>query len=156
LVENDRRSLGVTALIRLEKETRLFSDHWLISDHHLVFKLTTHFSSPAMSAENREAHSSSRALPFREGALGPAEIRRECPQFRILVIGKANAGKTTILRKVCNAEPDAKPIIYNANGNKVDRDLASVCHANFAALGQTNITLDSYRSCFGCLRFLDI
>jgi septin family protein len=96
-----------------------------------------------MSAENREAHSSSRALPFRDGALGPAEIRRQCPQFRILVIGKANAGKTTILRKVCNAEPDAKPIIYNAKGKRVDRGLANVCHGNFAGSGQTNTTLDS-------------
>ena len=72
-----------------------------------------------MSAESQEAHSSSDTLPFREGALGPAEIRRECPQFRILVIGKANAGKTTILRKVCDATPDTEPIIYDAEGKKV-------------------------------------
>jgi septin family protein len=85
-----------------------------------------------MSAENQEAHSSSDALPFRDGAFNPAEIRRQCPQFRILVIGKANAGKTTILSKVCNAEPDAKPIIYNAKGKKVKRDLADVCHGNLA------------------------
>jgi len=47
------------------------------------------------------------------------EIRAECPQFHILVIGKANAGKTTILRKVCNASPDVKPKIYDAEGNEV-------------------------------------
>ena len=85
-----------------------------------------------MSTANQEAQSPSDALPFREGALGPAEIRRECPQFRILIIGKANAGKTTILRKVCNAEPDAKPIIYDAKGKKVKRNLADVCHPNLA------------------------
>jgi len=89
--------------------------------------------------------SSSNALPFREGALGPEEIRRQCRQFRILVIGKANAGKTTILRKVCNAKPDAKPIVYDgegkklivndAEGKKVKRDLADVCHANFSVSG---------------------
>jgi len=86
--------------------------------------------------------SSSNALPFREGALGPEEIRRQCRQFRILVIGKANAGKTTILRKVCNVKPDAKPIVYDAEGEKlvvndaegkkVKRDLADVCHANLS------------------------
>ena len=84
-----------------------------------------------MSAENQAAYWSSDSLPFREGVLGPAEIRDECPQFRILIVGKANAGKTTILHKVCNAEPDAKPIIYDAQGKKVKRDLADVCHANF-------------------------
>ena len=105
-----------------------------------------------MSVDNQ---SSSNALPFREGALGPAEIRRQCPQFRILVVGKANAGKTTILRNVCNAKPDAKPIIYDAEGEKVvlndaegeklivkdaegkkvKRDLADVCHLNLRVSG---------------------
>ena len=91
-----------------------------------------------MSVNNQ---SSSNALPFREGALDPAEIRGQCPHFRILVIGKANAGKTTILRKVCNAKPDANPIVYDgegeklivsddAEGKKVKRDLPDVCHAN--------------------------
>jgi hypothetical protein len=109
--------------------------HWLISDHHLVSKLTVYFSSPPMSAYNQSSRNS---LPFREGALGPAEIRRECPQFRVLVIGKANAGKTTILRKVCNAKPDAKPIVYDGEGRKLIVDdaegkkvkLADVCHAD--------------------------
>jgi GTPase SAR1 family protein len=75
-------------------------------------------ASPAMSAANNEAQSSS-DLPVRQGALSAEQIRAECPQFRILIIGKANAGKTTILRKVCNAKPDAKPIIYDANGKEV-------------------------------------
>jgi len=73
-----------------------------------------------MSAANEESQSSNDALPFRQGALSAEEIRRECPQFRILIIGKANAGKTTILRKVCNAKPDAKPVIYDAEGKKID------------------------------------
>ena len=95
-----------------------------------------------MSVDNQ---SSSNALPFREGALGPEQIRDQCPQFRILVIGKANAGKTTILRKVCNAKPDEKPIIYDgkgkklivndAEGKKVKRDLADVCHLNLRVSG---------------------
>ena len=108
-----------------------------------------------MSADNQ---SSSNALPFREGALGPAEIRRECPQFRILIVGKANAGKTTILRKVCNAKQDAKPIVYDADGKEVivKRDLADVCHGNLAVLGQTNTALGPCGRCSGCVRFLDV
>ena len=108
-----------------------------------------------MSAENQEAQSSSDAPPFRQGALGPAAIRTECPQFRILIIGKANAGKTTILRKVCNAKPDAKPIIYDAEGNQVKRDLADVCLANLVVLGQPNTNLGYCASCSHCVRFLD-
>jgi septin family protein len=94
-----------------------------------------------MSAENQEAHLSSGALPFRDGALSAAEIRDRCPQFRILVIGKANAGKTTILRKVCNATPDAKPIIYDAEGKKivqeVSQESAKVCLESSHKLKQT-------------------
>ena len=39
-----------------------------------------------------------------------------CPHFRILVIGRANAGKTTILEKVCGVAKATKPIIYNKDG----------------------------------------
>ncbi|KAF8987211.1 hypothetical protein BDQ17DRAFT_1375340, partial [Cyathus striatus] len=35
--------------------------------------------------------------------------------FRILVIGRANAGKTTLLKRVCNTTED--PCIYDDNGN---------------------------------------
>ena len=90
-----------------------------------------------MSADNQ---SSSDTLPFREGALGPEEIRRQCPHFRILVIGKANAGKTTILRKVCNAKQGAKPIIRDAEGREVivKRNFTDVCHGNLVVSGQSN------------------
>ena len=74
-----------------------------------------------MPAESEYVQSSIDALPFRQGALSADDIRSECPQFRILIIGKANAGKTTILRKMCNAKPDAKPIVYDAEGNEVER-----------------------------------
>ena len=96
----------------------LYSESAVICDLHLVFILTVHSSAPAMSAVNKEIQLSSDALPFRQGAKDAAEIRAECPQFRILIIGKANAGKTTILRKVCNAKLDAKPITYAGEGNE--------------------------------------
>ncbi|KAJ7022649.1 GTP-binding protein, partial [Mycena alexandri] len=38
------------------------------------------------------------------------ELRRKCPHFRILVLGRANAGKTTLLKKVCESIED--PEIY--------------------------------------------
>ncbi|KAG2045564.1 hypothetical protein BDR06DRAFT_965642 [Suillus hirtellus] len=38
-------------------------------------------------------------------------------RFRVLIIGRANAGKTTILQKVCNTTNE--PEIYTAEGNKV-------------------------------------
>ena len=82
-----------------------------------------------MLAENEQAQSSSDTPQFRQGALDAAKIRAECPQFRILIIGKANAGKTTILRKVCNAKPDAKPVIYDGEGNEVR---PKVCPENLA------------------------
>ena len=89
-----------------------------------------------MSAANKEAKSSSDALPYRHGALDAEGIRVKCPQFRILIIAKANAGKTTILRKVCNAanvKPDAKPIVYDAKGKEVKVQLEKL-----ADLAKTN------------------
>ena len=42
-----------------------------------------------------------------------------CPHFCILVIGRANAGKTTILEKVCGVAKGTKPIIYDKDGEFV-------------------------------------
>ena len=43
----------------------------------------------------------------------------QCPYFRILVIGRANAGKTTILEKVCGVAKGTKAIIYGGSGKSV-------------------------------------
>ncbi|KAF8692076.1 hypothetical protein AX14_002633 [Amanita brunnescens Koide BX004] len=45
--------------------------------------------------------------------------RYRCPHFRILIIGRANAGKTTILEKVCGVAKGTKPIIYDKNGEQL-------------------------------------
>ena len=45
------------------------------------------------------------------------DLRRKCRHFRILVIGRANAGKTTLLKKVCNSVED--PEIFSPSGKKV-------------------------------------
>ena len=42
--------------------------------------------------------------------------RYRCPHFRILIVGRANAGKTTILEKVCGVAQGTKPIIYDQDG----------------------------------------
>ena len=44
-------------------------------------------------------------------------LRERFGQFRILVIGRANAGKTTILKKICDSTED--PEIYDAEGKQV-------------------------------------
>ena len=41
----------------------------------------------------------------------PYDLRAKYTRFRILVIGRANAGKTTILQRVCNTTED--PCIYD-------------------------------------------
>jgi ABC-type branched-subunit amino acid transport system ATPase component len=43
-----------------------------------------------------------------------------CPHFRILVIGRANAGKTTILEKVCGVAKGTHPIIICDKKGKLD------------------------------------
>ncbi|KAK7026313.1 GTP-binding protein [Favolaschia claudopus] len=46
------------------------------------------------------------------------DIRSKLSHFRILILGRANAGKTTILKKVCNSVED--PEIFNLRGKKID------------------------------------
>jgi len=45
------------------------------------------------------------------------EIRQKYKHFRILVIGRANAGKTTLLKRVCNTTEE--PCIYDEENNNL-------------------------------------
>ncbi|KAG2151497.1 hypothetical protein DEU56DRAFT_554206 [Suillus clintonianus] len=45
-------------------------------------------------------------------------LKRYFQRFRILIIGRANAGKTTILQRVCQTRDN--PEIYNRAGKKID------------------------------------
>ena len=47
----------------------------------------------------------------------PYDLRAKYTHFRILVIGRANAGKTTLLQRVCNTTED--PCIYDDDKNLV-------------------------------------
>jgi GTPase SAR1 family protein len=44
-----------------------------------------------------------------------------CPHFRILIIGRANAGKTTILERVCGVAKGTKPIIIHDKEGKLNK-----------------------------------
>ena len=41
-----------------------------------------------------------------QSTLEAAKLRAKYTHFRILVIGRANAGKTTLLKRVCNTKED--------------------------------------------------
>ncbi|KIJ91607.1 hypothetical protein K443DRAFT_685866, partial [Laccaria amethystina LaAM-08-1] len=45
-------------------------------------------------------------------------LRRRARRFRVLIIGRANAGKTTILQRVCNTTE--QPKIFNQSGHEID------------------------------------
>ena len=45
------------------------------------------------------------------------KVRQKFGRFRILIIGRANAGKTSILQKVCNTTEQAE--IFNSKGKRV-------------------------------------
>jgi GTPase SAR1 family protein len=50
-----------------------------------------------------------------------AELAKKAGRFRILIVGRANAGKTTILKKICNTTED--PEIHDGYGDKVIHNL---------------------------------
>ncbi|KAJ7501552.1 hypothetical protein B0H11DRAFT_1992123 [Mycena galericulata] len=45
-------------------------------------------------------------------------VRSSIRHFRILIIGRANAGKTTILKKVCNS--GVEPVVFSPSGERID------------------------------------
>ena len=45
------------------------------------------------------------------------DLRAKYTRFRILVIGRANAGKTTLLQRVCNTTED--PCIYDESNKNL-------------------------------------
>ncbi|KAF8179277.1 hypothetical protein K438DRAFT_1843131 [Mycena galopus ATCC 62051] len=55
---------------------------------------------------------------FSQRTLLLPHLRSKCPHFRILVVGRANAGKTTLLKKVCNSVED--PDIFTPDGDRLD------------------------------------
>ncbi|KAG1727214.1 hypothetical protein EDB19DRAFT_2028264 [Suillus lakei] len=65
-------------------------------------------SPPNVTSSNRESH-----LP---STVDSSKIRKKIGRFRIFIIGRVNAGKTTILQKVCNTQDN--PEIYNSAGEK--------------------------------------
>ncbi|KAJ8582918.1 hypothetical protein M405DRAFT_538626 [Rhizopogon salebrosus TDB-379] len=52
--------------------------------------------------------------------LSAQDVRNKFRRFRILVVGRAKAGKTTLLQKVCNTTEN--PEILDSKGNKIDAD----------------------------------
>ncbi|KAG6331337.1 hypothetical protein ID866_7753, partial [Astraeus odoratus] len=85
--------------------------------HHLSPPPLHDLDNMAMSAVEggltgpTDASSSFRMVKVRE------EFKR-IGRFRILVMGRANAGKTTILQRICNTTD--LPEIFDGNGNKMD------------------------------------
>ena len=68
--------------------------------------------------------------------MAPTEdLREKFGRFRILVVGRANAGKTTLLKRVCNTTE--KPEIFNRKGNKVIP--TSVGHQNHLTFNRDQI-----------------
>ncbi|KAJ8581427.1 hypothetical protein M405DRAFT_624002 [Rhizopogon salebrosus TDB-379] len=53
--------------------------------------------------------------------LSAQDVREKFKRFRILVVGRANAGKTTVLQKVCNTTEN--PLIFDSKGKKIDADV---------------------------------
>ena len=53
----------------------------------------------------------------------PDDIKKKIGRFRILVVGRANAGKTTLLQRVCNTTEN--PEVFDGAGGKVNTALCA-------------------------------
>ncbi|KAG2051852.1 hypothetical protein BDR06DRAFT_938403, partial [Suillus hirtellus] len=66
------------------------------------------------------------------------DLRRMIRRFRVLIMGRANAGKMTILQKVCNTAD--QPEIYDPNGKKVRVMICGIHPLTDAQCGNHDIT----------------
>ena len=64
------------------------------------------------------------------------KLRAKYSRFRILVIGRANAGKTTLLKRVCNTTED--PCIYDEDKNLVSHRLIVRSHSHHFFTNSSN------------------
>ncbi|KAL4063152.1 hypothetical protein J3A83DRAFT_1418018 [Scleroderma citrinum] len=77
-------------------------------------------SLPPRESEQR-ASGSAEASTENKLRLDPMKVREHFDhvgRFRILVIGRSNAGKTTLLQRVCNTSE--LPEVFNTKGEKID------------------------------------
>jgi len=65
-----------------------------------------------------------------------AKLRAKYTRFRILVIGRANAGKTTLLKRVCNTTEE--PSIYDKDKNLVSYRLIVISHSHRFFINSSN------------------
>ncbi|KAJ8582213.1 hypothetical protein M405DRAFT_831065 [Rhizopogon salebrosus TDB-379] len=66
------------------------------------------------------------------------DVRAKLKRFQILVVGRASAGKTALLRKVYDAT--GKPEIFDGKGNKVDP--LSTQHWHYLLINHDQINAD--------------
>ena len=93
--------------------------------------LDSHMRKPLLTTTNRRPNSAnlimsdkcdpSVSFPTNAEDAADHELRSKFKVFRLLIIGRANAGKTTILQKICNSSE--LPKILNSRGQEV-----SYCH----------------------------
>ena len=72
-------------------------------------------------------------LPNPVAPVDNQQLRRRIPelQFRVLIIGRANAGKTSILQRVCDTTNS--PIIYRGNEEVCGSTVLSASLITFTA-----------------------
>ena len=65
-----------------------------------------------------------------------AKLREKYTRFRVLVIGRANAGKTTLLKRVCNTTEE--PSIYDEGKNLVSYRPIVISHSHRFFINSSN------------------
>jgi GTPase SAR1 family protein len=63
------------------------------------------------------------------------DLNQLCDRFRVLIIGRRNAGKTTILENMTGSEEGAKPVIRDKEGRMVVRGFPHISNINSQADG---------------------
>ena len=109
VIANDSNTLLTQA-----QDTNTLETHYRSSDApgKQVVSLEPHSDNPSVPKVQTKA---SDIVHFMQDV--DPDLMKKFGRFRILIIGRANAGKTTILQRICNSTED--PEIFNDRGKKV-------------------------------------
>ena len=108
-----KQARAVTSLLWLTQHNQTIHRAYLDSSPR-----PSQASQPQMSLSNVESQGARDIERQRKRA---GNIRSTTKRFRVLIIGRANAGKTTILQRVCNTTE--QPKIFNRKGHEVSHVL---------------------------------
>lgn len=145
-------SLGTETILRMDPAEIMPSSSPTESEYHTNPEVHVPRTVPIETVFRTDpTHNVSRDPTESILRMDPADVRKHFDRirrFRILVVGRSNAGKTTLLQRVCNTTE--LPEIFNLKGKKVChvilQEFPFLTHGNFQIDPQAAVVQGSLKA----------